>query len=525
MKSLPPILSVTLGAIALQAALASEAHAQSAALFYDSQTELRIGNTSQQHTEGMAWGYFHTGALTQDLTISISDPVVIQLFDQDSDEQNVWGDDDELQLWLSDTALTATAGQSVRFEFFSVVPSDLRSAAGEQYESTLDINARVSEAPAAFAAAWSGATWTTSARTFDDRAASFEGYPAADHVVRLYYIHPGQGVPSYTTGGRPLVSIVESGNKHIVGTAYVSEKTLSSSTNENIWNNTAFKGITGSIVVENTSDREDLVVNLDFLKLWDEDDTSADDELVSVTSRAPTNFNLGPGGTINWVISGAPVWESIDDARDFFAPGEGDLDPYITFSVNGDPVLPHTVVSDEEFAALLGDQPESTFSFGASDSSSPLPPPPIVTFSGAASSYTVDQTVDIACTVTDGGGGIVFDSCADIATPAWSFPAGTSSYDAYAIDTFGQEGSDSVSFEVVVTPASLIAITERFVDHSGIENSLVRKIRAAENARTDTAQDAACSAFIHEVEAQSGNHVPEFYAEVLIYWAEILMLQ
>lgn len=525
MTSRTSTLLATLGAIALQAGFTTTAYAQSAAVFYDAQTELKVGNIGSQTTEGMAWGYFHTGTLTQDLTISVGDPVAIQLIDQDWDEQYVGGADDELQLWLSDTALTATAGQSVRFEFFAVVPADLRAAASEQYEDTLEVTARVSEAPTAFASAWSNVTWTSSARTFEDRAASFEGYPAADHVVRLYYVQAGQGIPAFTTGGNQLQSIVQSGNKHIVGTAFVNQKTLASSTNENIWNTTAFKGVTGSIVVENTSDREDLVVNLDFLKLWDEDDTSADDEIVSVTSRAPTNFNLGPGGTIGWVISGTPTWESIEDARDFFPLTEGDLDLYITFSVNGDPVLPHSVVSDEEFEALLSDQAPSTFRFGASDSNSALPPPPIVTFSGAASSYTVDQDVNIACTVTDGGGGIAFDTCSDISAPAWSFPAGTSTYSAYAVDLFGQEGSDSVSFDVVVTPASLIAITQRFVDHNGVENSLVTKIRQAGAARTPTAQDAACNAFIHEVEAQAGNHVSEFYAEVLIYWAEVLRLQ
>lgn len=525
MTSRPSIFTVTLGALALQAALSSPAHAQSAAVFYDAQTQLSFGNTGEQRTEGMAWGYFHTGTLTQDLTISATDPVAIQLFDRDTDERYVWGDDDELQLWLSDTNLTAHAGESVRFEFFSVVPSDLRALASEEYEDTLEVEARVSEAPAAFASAWAGVAWTTSARTFDDRASSFDGYPAADHVVRMYYVHAGQGVPAYTTGGDVLTGIVESGNKRIAGTAFLNQTTLNSSTNENIWNNTAYKGVTGFIVVENTSDRDDLIVNLDYLKVWDEDDTSADDLLVTVSSRAPTNFNLGPGGTVSWVFRGTPTWDSIASARDFFALGEGDLDPYITFSVNGDPNMPFSVVSDEEFAELVGDTVESTFRFGATDSDSPLPPPPIVEFSGAATSYTVDQDVNIACDVTDGGGGIVYENCTDISAPAWSFSAGTNTYEASALDIYSQEGSDSVSFEVVVTPASLIAITQRFVDHQGVENSLVTKIRQAGAARTPTAQDAACDAFIHEVEAQSGNHVSEFYAEVLIYWAEQLKLQ
>lgn len=521
------IPSALLVGLVLQAALAGAAHAQQGAVFYDSQTEKGASTSSTVNIEGMAWGYFYTGALAAPLTISAADPVVIQLYDQDQGERNVGGSDDLLQLWQSDTDLTAAAGESIRFEFFSVVPGSLiKAAKAETREGSLEIRAAIASAPDGLASTWNSASWPSSGRTFQDRAASFDGYPAADHVVRLYYVHAGQGFGGLTPGGVEIDPVAESGNKKISARAFVSDNVADSGTTEHQWDTAGVsKGMTGTLIVENTSDREGLTVNLDFLELYDEDDTSANDTVGEGSSSAPSDFNLGPGGTIKWVISVTPEWSAIEDARDLIPVLEGDLDLRANFSVSGDPELPIELVSAEEFAFHLADQPASTFTFGAAEDSSELPPPPVVAFSGGAETYFVDEDVNITCTVTDSGGGIAFDDCADIAQPAWVFEAGINTFTASAFDLYGQEGSDTVSFEVLVDPDSLIAITERFVDHAGIENSLVKKIEAAGKAKTDTAQDAACEAFIHEVEAQSGKYVDEVYAEVLIYWAEQLELQ
>lgn len=519
------ISSGILMTLALQGALAAPAYAAGGAVFYDSQTQSGWSTASQVDIEGMAWGYYHTGPLTKPLTISASDPVAIQLFDKDQGERNVGGSDDELQLWMSDTDLTVPVGESVRFEFFSVVPVSQRKAASETFEKELEIKARFSDAPGTFATEWNASSWSVSSQSYQTRAASFEGYPAADHVVRLYYVHPGRGFSGLSPAENPIDVVVHAGDKKVFATAYINDAVYSSSTNEQRYDNTPYKGLIGTIVVENTSDRDGLTVDLDYVELWDRDDTSADDLVVEASSTAPASFNLGPGGTLKWVIDTTPKWEKIEEARDFFALGEGDLDLEAVFSVNGDPDLPLVFVSDEEFAALRGDQPDTTFSFGAGDPDAELPPPPVVAFSGGAESYFVDEDVSITCAVTDMGGGIVYHTCQDVDAPAWTFPAGTTTYTASAFDVFGQEGTDSVSFEVLVDPDSLIAITERFVDHAGIENSLVKKIEAAAKAKTNSAQDAACEAYIHEVEAQSGKYVSELYAEVLIYWAQQLALQ
>ena len=517
----------TIALALLQLALVGTAQAQSGALYYDAQTASPRGGNFE--IEGMAWGYFHTGTLAEPLTLSATDPVSIQLYDKDQGEQNVGGADDELQVWTSDASFTAAAGESVRFEFFSVIPRDLLDAAGETYEYDVEPHAKVLDAPGNFANTWAGATWTRSGRTLDDRASTFSGYPAADHVVRLYYVHPGESLSSTTPGGNPIQTIVIAGIKKIAGGAAVSESLVDSATTQTIWEQgVSGRGMSGFLIVENTSDRDGLNVNLDYMDLMENDypnDFGNDDDLLATaTSTAPSNFNLGPGGTLMWKINIKPEWDAISDAGDLFG-ADGDLEPYAVFSVSGDPDLPVVILPDADVAAYGEDLPPATFRFAASQPPSPLPPPPIVTFSGGVASYTVDQDVAISCTSIDGGGGIVYDTCFDIFAPAWSFPAGTTEYTASAFDSYGQEGSDTVSFVVEVTPDSLIAITERFVDHNGIENSLVKKIEAARDANTDEAQDANCESYINELEAQSGKHVDAFDADVLIYWAEQLKLQ
>ncbi|MCB9792190.1 MAG: hypothetical protein H6741_05645 [Alphaproteobacteria bacterium] len=521
-------MTSTLAALTLQLALSGAAYAQEGALYYDAQTSLDRAN-SDVSIEGMAWGYFHTGTLTEPLTISAAEPITIQLYDDDQSERYYRSADDELQLWMSDTNLTAQAGESVRFEFFSIVPTDMLDAANDSYEGELELRARVLDGPGSFASTFGGVSFSHSGQSFTGRANTFSGYPAADHVVTLYYVYTDDGFSGYTPRGDSVPSIVSSGNKEIWGRAGIPETMIDSGTNENIWDNgTTGRSMSGFIIVQNSSDREGLPVTLDFMRLMEDDSPNLagndDDLLGEATSTAPANFNLGPGGTLMWRVSVRPEYDAISDARDF-ANGDGDLEPYAVFSVNGDPDLPVDILPDAEADAYGEDLPDATFRFAAAEIPDPLPNPPIVAYAGDAGTYTVDEDVSITCTVTDGGGGVVFDTCSDVSGPAWSFEAGVNSYSASAWDVYGQEGSDTVSFTVEVTHDSLIAITERFVDHNGIENSLTQKISGAERANNDNAHDAKIQAYINELEAQSGNHVDSNDAEVLIYWAEVLMLQ
>lgn len=97
--------------------------------------------------------------------------------------------------------------------------------------------------------------------------------------------------------------------------------------------------------------------------------------------------------------------------------------------------------------------------------------PPIVTYSGNAGSYTVDQTVAIKCMATDPlsngvASGIAATSCQDIMAPAYSFPLGTNTVAAWAIDKADNLGSGSTGFTVLVTAGSLCVLTVQFVQSS-----------------------------------------------------------
>ncbi len=88
---------------------------------------------------------------------------------------------------------------------------------------------------------------------------------------------------------------------------------------------------------------------------------------------------------------------------------------------------------------------------------------PTVSYTGNQGTYSVDQTVNIACNANDALSGIDTSNCQDINGPAWSFALGSNEYRASAIDKAGNVGNGNVSFTVSVTPDSLCALTKQMV--------------------------------------------------------------
>ena len=130
---------------------------------------------------------------------------------------------------------------------------------------------------------------------------------------------------------------------------------------------------------------------------------------------------------------------------------------------------------------------------------------PLVTFSGNAGIYTVDQAVLITCTATDALSGIATDTCANIAGPAWSFGVGVTSRTATATDVAGNTRTSSTSFTVIVTAASLDALIRRFFggDQNGA-NGLIAKVNAIINAPNANAKSGKLGAFDNQVDAKTG---------------------
>lgn len=147
---------------------------------------------------------------------------------------------------------------------------------------------------------------------------------------------------------------------------------------------------------------------------------------------------------------------------------------------------------------------------------------PVVAFAGATS-YTVDQTVAITCTATDGLSGIATTTCADVTGAAADFAPATTRT-ASATDVAGNATSASTTFTVTATPDALCRLATRYRG-GALGNSLCAKLRAA--AASDgrgqvTARDNQLASFRREVAAQRGKALTAAEADTLLRWSSRL---
>jgi Mg/Co/Ni transporter MgtE len=144
-----------------------------------------------------------------------------------------------------------------------------------------------------------------------------------------------------------------------------------------------------------------------------------------------------------------------------------------------------------------GNAGSATFTVTVRDSTMP-----VVTFSGNAGTYGVDDTVAVTCGVTDAvTAGL---SCAGAAGPAYSFGIGNVKITRSVADGAGNVGTASTTFTVRVVAGDLCTLTDRLVPDKGIANSLCAKLRAGSYV-----------AFRNELKAQSGKKVTAAAADLL----------
>jgi endonuclease/exonuclease/phosphatase family metal-dependent hydrolase len=129
---------------------------------------------------------------------------------------------------------------------------------------------------------------------------------------------------------------------------------------------------------------------------------------------------------------------------------------------------------------------------------------PLVTYTGNAGTYGVDETIHIVCSATDALSGVATTTCADVDGPAWSFGLGGHTVSAAATDRAGNNGAASATFTVTVTADSLCRLTAQFVTQTGIATALCDKLR-----------DGEISAYRKQLEAQSGKTLTAAQAELL----------
>jgi uncharacterized protein YjiK len=81
---------------------------------------------------------------------------------------------------------------------------------------------------------------------------------------------------------------------------------------------------------------------------------------------------------------------------------------------------------------------------------------PVVTWTGAAETYVVGETVAVACSATDErrGSGLASDTCEDVTRPAADFGVGQHELTATATDHAGNVGTATVRFTVLAAPVT-----------------------------------------------------------------------
>jgi hypothetical protein len=141
---------------------------------------------------------------------------------------------------------------------------------------------------------------------------------------------------------------------------------------------------------------------------------------------------------------------------------------------------------------------------------------PVVSYSGNAGAYAVDQTVNITCSASDALSGIASTTCSNITGPAWSFGLGTTSRSASATDRAGNTATASTSFTIIVTTASLDNLITQFFggDQNGA-SGLIAKADAIGSASNANARNGALGAFDNQVDAKVGNPLTPAQAALL----------
>jgi hypothetical protein len=135
---------------------------------------------------------------------------------------------------------------------------------------------------------------------------------------------------------------------------------------------------------------------------------------------------------------------------------------------------------------------------------------PHVAYTANLGTYTVDQTVDIACEAIDPvgstgqpGSGLASNTCQPVKGSAYSFGLGQHDLSAMATDRAGNSSTGTANFTVVVTPESLKALTQQFL---GTTNPVQAQILGAylDRARDPLQAPAAVRDFQQLLASESG---------------------
>lgn len=148
---------------------------------------------------------------------------------------------------------------------------------------------------------------------------------------------------------------------------------------------------------------------------------------------------------------------------------------------------------------------------------------PVVTFTGNAATYSVDQTLLITCVASDALSGIATTSCPSGASgPATNYvgttATTTTTLTATASDKAGNSVSATTTFTVIVTPDGICRLSASLKAAEDICTK-VNAIAVAPNARSKA---GALAAFDNFLTAQEGKSIPDDLARLLSRLAHLL---
>jgi len=150
---------------------------------------------------------------------------------------------------------------------------------------------------------------------------------------------------------------------------------------------------------------------------------------------------------------------------------------------------------------------------------------PVITFSGNAGVYTVDQTVAINCLATDALSGIDVSrtTCPSVNAPAYTLLVGQNNVlQASATDLAGNTTSASTSFTVGVSCTSLSSLVRTFTSDAAVANGLLAKVSAICSSPNANSKAGQIGAFDNQVRAQTGKALTAAHADYLTRFAGLL---
>ena len=148
---------------------------------------------------------------------------------------------------------------------------------------------------------------------------------------------------------------------------------------------------------------------------------------------------------------------------------------------------------------------------------SDIDPPEITISSPAAGDHLISESITIDFTVTDDGSGVDTVSAALDGYPVssgdtvalYTLGAGSHTLDVEASDKSGNVGSETVTFNVIVTADALadlirILLDAGLIDNAGVANALIAKVGSG-----------STKALLNHIDAQDGKHIDSEAADIL----------